>query len=107
MTSICYHVKEFLLAGGKSPYRKWLMGLDMPIAARVQARTLRLEQGNFGDCRHIGYGVHELRCHFGGGYRIYFGKADRKVIVLLLAGDKSSQKRDIVRAQRYWKEYLT
>jgi putative addiction module killer protein len=43
---------------------------------------------------------------FGPGYRIYFGRAGRSVIVLLAGGDKSSQARDIRRAQQFWKDYL-
>lgn len=37
----------------------------------------------------------ELRLHFGSGYRIYFGVVGSEVVLLLLGGDKSSQKKDI------------
>lgn len=43
---------------------------------------------------------------FGPGYRIYFGKEGRSVILLLLGGDKSSQVGDIRNARRLWREYL-
>jgi putative addiction module killer protein len=43
--------------------------------------------------------VSELRVDFGPGYRVYFTKHDDKVVVLLCAGDKGSQARDIKRAK--------
>lgn len=46
-----------------------------------------------------------LRLHFGSGYRIYYGEQGRKIILLLCAGDKSSQKKDIKLAKQYWQDY--
>lgn len=39
-----------------------------------------------------------MRIHFGPGYRVYFTRRSEVVYLLLLGGDKSSQKRDIKRA---------
>jgi putative addiction module killer protein len=39
-----------------------------------------------------------VRVHIGPGYRIYFTRRGEVVYLLLLAGDKSSQRRDIKRA---------
>lgn len=36
--------------------------------------------------------------HFGPGYRLYFVRRGRVIAVMLNAGDKSTQKRDIRRA---------
>ncbi len=39
-----------------------------------------------------------MRIHFGPGYRVYFIRRGEVLYLLLLGGDKSSQKRDIRRA---------
>ena len=64
-------------------------------------RALRIrsaEQGNFGDCEPVGEGVSEMRLHLGPGYRLYYMQQGEVVYLLLMGGDKSSQKRDIKRA---------
>lgn len=66
--------------------------------ARIIHRIRSAEHGNFGDCDSVGEGVFELRVHFGPGYRAYFTRRAEVVYLLLLGGDKSSQKRDIKRA---------
>jgi putative addiction module killer protein len=62
---------------------------------RVRRRLDRLELGNPGDCEPVDDGVFELRLFFGSGYRIYFAEQDDTIIILLYAGDKSSQTKDI------------
>ena len=42
---------------------------------------------------------------FGPGYRVYFAKAGRTVILLLVGGDKRSQAKDIAQAKLYWAQY--
>jgi putative addiction module killer protein len=71
------------------------------VRARVQARVLRFELGNLGDHKSVGSGVWEARLAFGPGYRIYFGKDGESVILLLLGGAKSTQRRDIRHAQGF------
>jgi putative addiction module killer protein len=41
-----------------------------------------------------------MRIHVGAGYRIYFARTGKFVLLLLCGGDKSSQVRDIARAKR-------
>ncbi len=60
--------------------------------------------GNFGDCQSVGEGVTEMRIHFGPGYRVYFTRRGTFVYVLLIGGDKSTQKRDIKRALKMARE---
>jgi putative addiction module killer protein len=99
-------LKEYLSADGRSYFREWLQGLDIRVQARIQARVLRFEMGNFGDHKSVGEGIWEARVMFGPGYRIYFHKEGLSVILLLLGGDKSSQSGDIRRARQLWREYL-
>lgn len=47
----------------------------------------------------------ELRIHEGAGYRVYFGRHGRTVVVLLCGGDKSTQAADIERAKTMWVEW--
>ncbi|MEQ1526531.1 MAG: type II toxin-antitoxin system RelE/ParE family toxin, partial [Gallionella sp.] len=66
--------------------------------ARIIHRIRSAEAGNFGDCEPVGEGVSEMRIHVGAGYRLYYMQCGKVVYLLLLGGDKSSQKRDIKRA---------
>ncbi len=56
--------------------------------------------GNAGDVKPVGVGVSELRIDHGPGYRVYFKKRGREVIVLSAGGDKSTQASDIKTALR-------
>lgn len=88
------------------PFTNWLNALkDKQAVKRIQTRILRLEQGNYGDYKSLKDGVLELRFMFGAGYRVYFGEDGDRLVLLLLGGDKSSQKQDIEQAKIYWKEY--
>jgi putative addiction module killer protein len=98
-------IKEYVSADGRRYFRQWLNSLWIPVRARIQARILRFETGNLGDHRLVGEGVWEARIMFGPGYRIYFGKEGRSIILLLLGGDKSSQAADIRKARTLWREY--
>ena len=43
----------------------------------------------------------------GPGYRIYYGQSGISIVILLLAGDKRSQKQDIHKAHQFWLDYIT
>ena len=101
-----FTVREYVDERGQIPFRDWLVGLDIATRARVQARILRFETGNLGDHKDVGGGVWEARLDFGPGYRIYFGRVGREVVLLLLGGDKKSQTKDIQRAKVFWADYL-
>ena len=66
------------------------------ILARLEACRL----GNLGNWKSVGGGVKELRIHAGPGYRVYFVQRHKIVPLLLFVGNKSSQSRDITKAQR-------
>lgn len=80
-------------------FDSWLAALKDKLGrARILHRIRSAEHGNFGDCEPVGEGVSEMRIHVGPGYRVYFTRRGDVVYLLLLGGDKSSQKRDIRRA---------
>ena len=69
--------------------------LDIPARACVLARIKRLEEGNAGDVKPVGEGISEMRINHGPGYRVYFVRRGRQVIVLLAGGTKRTQSADI------------
>jgi putative addiction module killer protein len=82
-------------------YALWLDELrDIRARARIQVRVERLAAGNAGDAKSVGEGVSELRIDYGPGYRVYFKKHGRNVVILLAGGDKSTQSTDIKTALR-------
>ena len=82
-------------------FLRWLTRLrDRRAQARILVRIDRMEEGNFGDHWSVGGGVSELRVNVGEGYRIYYTIRQQTVVILLCGGDKTSQKRDIRRAQQ-------
>ena len=99
-------IREYITANGRNPFREWLESLDRKVRARIQARVLRFEQGNLGDHKNLGAGVWEARLDFGPGYRLYFGKEESIIIILLAGGTKASQESDIKRAEKFWWDYL-
>ncbi len=77
----------------------WLSSLKDKIArARIIHRIRSAETGNFGDCSSVGEGVSEMRIHVGPGYRLYYTRRNDVFYLLLVGGNKSTQKRDIKRA---------
>lgn len=94
-------------AQGKTPFQKWLEKLkDVKGRAKIQTRLNRLIDGNYGDCKHLKQSVYELRIDYGPGYRIYFAELKKEfVILLLLAGTKRTQQRDIDTALEYWESF--
>ena len=82
-------------------FAKWIDGLsDIRARARILVRIERLAAGNPGDVKPLGEGVSELRIDYGPGYRVYYKKQGRKLIILLAGGDKNTQARDIKTALR-------
>jgi putative addiction module killer protein len=77
-------------------FRRWERKLkDETARALIGARIFRIANGLPGDVASVGDGVSELRIHFGPGYRVYFMRRGGRFIILLCAGDKGTQDRDI------------
>ncbi|BAO60011.1 type II toxin-antitoxin system RelE/ParE family toxin [Pseudomonas protegens] len=82
-------------------FTHWLLRLKDPQGKpRVLARIRAAQLGRFGDCEPVGEGVYEMRIHRGPGYRVYFSRRDTVIYLLLIGGDKSTQRRDIQRARQ-------
>ncbi len=81
-------------------FQDWLDGLkDRRAQIRIVARLRLAEAGNLGDWKSVGGVVSEMRVDVGPGYRLYFARKGSLLIVMLAGGDKSTQRRDIKRAQ--------
>ena len=99
-------IEIYLTEEGRAPFTEWLNSLrDIRVRVKIRTRLNRIRLGNFGDSTSVGQGVEELRIDFGPGYRVYYGQAGTKVVLLLCGGDKSTQTQDILQAKRYWKDY--
>jgi putative addiction module killer protein len=86
-------------------FDKWLRKLkDLRVKAKILIRLQKLEQDeHFGECETVGDGIKELKINYAKGYRVYFKEQDKKIIILLIGGDKSSQQSDIEKAKEIWK----
>ncbi len=82
-------------------FAKWLDSLnDIQARTRILVRIERLAAGNPGDVKPVGERVSELRINYGPGYRVYYKKFGRSVIILLVGGTKHTQHKDINTALR-------
>ena len=82
-------------------FQDWLDGVkDVKAQLRIAARLRQAESGNLGDWKPMGEKVSEMRIAVGPGYRLYFTRRQNILIVMLAGGDKSTQSKDIKRAQR-------
>ena len=89
-----HEIQDYLTPEGKDPFKNWLESVvDRMARARVLARVQRMGAGNFGDCKPLNGGVWELRIDQGPGYRVYYAKAGSRLILLLIGGDKTGDKR--------------
>jgi putative addiction module killer protein len=87
-------------------FKTWRADIsDLRARAAIAARLTRLAAGLAGDAKPVGGGISELRVHYGPGYRIYFHRHGRTLILLLCGGDKSTQSKDIAKAKRLSEEW--
>lgn len=99
-------IRKYHRADGLIPFDRWMAKLrDERAKARILVQLDRLQLGLPGDWKPVGEGVFELRIFEGKGYRVYFGREGKTIVVLLCGGDKSTQVRDIELARTYWRAY--
>src|SRR4051812_26152449 len=100
-------LRRYVTVVGKIPFGEWLGSLrDRKTQHLIEARLARVAIGLLGDNKWVAPGIFELRIDYGPGYRIYFGRDGRTVILLLCAGNKRNQSKDISLALNYWLDYL-
>ena len=99
-------LRDYEAEDGRIPIKEWLCALaDRTARARIAARLARMGAGNFGDCKPLSSGVWELRIDHGPGYRVYYAKAGKAIVLLLIGGDKRRQQADIETATAYLKDW--
>ena len=91
-----------------SQYERWLARLrDAAAKWKILAYFEKVRQTGelHGDYKAVGDHVTEVRFDMGPGYRVYLTKKDREWLLLLVGGDKTSQKRDIKKAKYLAKKW--
>ena len=85
-------------------FEEWLVSVPAKTQALVEARIFRIELYDyFGDAKHLGDGLSELR--WKNGIRVYFARTDERVVLLLHGGGKGGQKNDIKKARILLERY--
>ncbi len=101
-----HEINYYKTEKGIAPFKEWLEALrDTNGRAKIRVRLDRVRLGNLGDHKQLDEGVWELRVDYGPGYRVYFAKEENRLILLLIGGDKDSQKRDIAQAACYLQDH--
>jgi putative addiction module killer protein len=101
-----YTIAYYLTESGGKPFKEWLDGLkDVTARQKVRIRLDRVRLGNLGRNRSVGEGVFELKIDCGPGYRVYYAVEKKTIVLLLMGGDKASQRKDIALAQAYWRDH--
>ena len=89
---------EYMLRASDT-FSHWLQNLkDKSSKIKILARLGRIENGNFGDYKHLISNLFELRFFFGSGYRVYFTIRQKDVVFLSIGSDISTQSRDVEKA---------
>jgi len=101
-----FEIKHYLTDDRRDVFMNWRSQVkDTKVRIAIDRRINRLELGNFGDHKHCREGVWELRLDLGPGYRVYYARAGKTVVLLLCGGTKHSQETDISEACAYWKDW--
>ena len=105
MSKIIYNYK--MKVEQTNEFKKWFKKLrDVNAKSVIGLRINRIKTtGNLGDYKILADGINELRIAYGPGYRIYFVQQEEKIILLLNAGNKDSQQRDIEKAKKMESKY--
>jgi putative addiction module killer protein len=99
-------LRRYQTEDGKVPVTAWLANLkNAKTRSVIEDRLDRVKSGLLGTNDPCRDGVYELKIDFGPGFRVYYAKIGKTVLLLLCGGDKSSQNRDIEKAVKYLKDF--
>ncbi|MEX0798270.1 MAG: type II toxin-antitoxin system RelE/ParE family toxin [Bacteriovoracaceae bacterium] len=99
-------VEYYITETGEKPFLEWLEKLPLKEQYIVRKYILRVaDGGSKKNIKSLKDGVFEIRIFHGAGLRVYFAEDGEKIILLLIGGDKGSQKSDIEKAKKYWRNY--
>ena len=94
-----YELRKLTLTDGRCPFDEWFEALEDEDQFIIDNRLIRVRLGSFGEINDVGKGVWELKFRKGRALRVYYGQIGREVILLIIGGDKRTQKKDIEKAK--------
>lgn len=101
-----FEIKHYISDDDRDVFADWRDTIkDSKTKIAIDRRIYRVELGNFGDHKPCREGVWELRIDVAAGYRVYYARAGRFVVLLLCGGTKQTQDADISKACEYWKDW--
>lgn len=101
-----YIIEHYITDDGKNIFLEYLESMrDLSAKVRIVRRLDRIALGNLGDHKRLSECIWELRIDVGKGYRVYYSMENKKIVLLLCCGSKTSQSKDIVQAMQYKEDY--
>jgi len=97
-------IKYYYTTTGAIPFKAWMSALgDKTTEDKINAYITRLMAGNFNNCKPIQgvKGIYEIVMDFGPGYRAYYARVGKVVLLIMCGGLKNKQKGDIEIAVKY------
>ena len=100
-----FKITKLVIAANICPFDEWFETLAVEDQQMVDLRLARVQLGSFGEINTVGEGVWELKFRKGRALRIYYGQTGREIILILVGGDKRTQKKDIEKAKELFQLY--
>ena len=101
-----YRIEIYSRENNRKPFIDWLSRLfDEKSYTKILGRLDLLQLGNLGNYKSLKNGLFELKLYFGPGYRIYFAFIEIDKVLILYAGTKATQRKDIEKAQEFYHDY--
>lgn len=95
-----YKLRKITLLDGTCPFDIWFERLEAEDQFMVENRLIRVRLGNFGEVNEVGNGVWELKFRKGSAFRVYYALVGREVVLLIVGGNKRTQRRDVEKAKK-------